>query len=225
MGLSLRIILCVVDSEIVYKMAQYISMLAPDAEFHLLSVIYPLRSRALYTKLYNDETTRILSKALETVESILRRNGATRIYRKMIGGKPSDTIVRYARQIKSDLIALTPSTTPTCKRIGRTAGKVIEKSEIPILLYTLRSHTLISKRFKILRLDSTPIPSKIMDYVRGKYSVETNSLKLEDITDRITTYDLIVMSRETFRSVQDKYLCDKLWAPILIIPASTVQQP
>ncbi len=213
----MKIMVCTIDSIVVYKLADYISELFPDAEYYLISLIKHLKKRIFLTKIYKSTLEKTLDKAQKNVEDIMRKKGVKNIHRHIIYDNWRHFLNEFVRKHGIDMIAITSRATVEPGTIGSTTEKVIKLANIPVLLYTPSSEIYpLMDSIKILAIDGAKIPDNIWNLLAKKYNVEVEEKNLEDLEEgRITRFDLVVTSKDTLLR---KKIYKKIWAPFIIVP-------
>ena len=213
----MKIMICTIDSIVVYKLADYVSGLFPDAEYYLVSLIEHLKRRILLTKIYKSTLEKTLDKAQKNVENIMRKKGVKNIHRHIIHDNWRHFLNKFVKKYGIDMIAISSRTAAELGTIGSTTEKVIRLANVPVLLYTPSSEIYpLTSSIKILVINGAKIPDNIRDLLSKKYKVEVEEKALEDLEgERITNYDLVVTSKDTLLK---KKIYKKIWAPFIIVP-------
>jgi nucleotide-binding universal stress UspA family protein len=212
----MRIAVCVIDSIVVYKMVDYIARLFPYAEYHLVSLITKLERRTYLTRLYRYLLENTLKQAQDNAEKILRKNNVSKIHKDVLYVKWDKFLSTYIREKNIDLIAVTSRAKVEIYSLGSTTQRIIERSIIPVLLYTPKSEILpFSETLHVLLIDGFEPPQYILDEIERKYRVLIDRVKRTEIPLDTMKYDLVIVDRH---SLLGEKLYTRIWHPFLIIP-------
>ncbi len=130
--------ICTVKSERIVKASQYIIRLYPSSVYHLVAVIPRMKSRYLLTSLYHDVMQKIMEDAIHDVELALLEKGVISTRKVIMKGNPVKKLVEYATKNPIDLIVISTSRNEMIPIgvIGSTARRIIERTTIPVFVYT-----------------------------------------------------------------------------------------
>ncbi len=220
---EISILVCTINSDPVFRMAKFLSKLFPNARYHIVTVIRPLKHRAILTRLYRKYAEDLVKEAQEKVATILSKHGVKNIERHILYGRPVHMITEYTKKYDIDLIAITPRARMSKEHvIGSTAERVLVNTDIPVLLYTVQSDPIITKSIKLGVIggeESLKNIGKIIGALKLSHEIEVESIGKElldktiEIKERITRYDLLVSDKDTYISYSlHKYV----WAPTLL---------
>ncbi len=146
----LRIMICVIRSPTVYRLARFLAYMFPSASYHLVSVINPVKTRALLTTGYRRLLEATIEEALDEVTRILARQGIAVSGKTILYGSTHRELLGYAVEKKIDLVAVTPRARPPYRSIGHTARRIIEHSPAPVLLYTSLHDPIPSETVEVI---------------------------------------------------------------------------
>ncbi len=214
----MRIMICTIDSPAVYKMTDYLAELFPHAEYHLVTVIKPVRQRIVLTKYYERIIYEAVVRAQDNVESLLRKHGISAVFRHVLRGRPSDELEKYSEAHRVDIAAITPRATAECRGLGRTARHLIEKARRPILLYTPLSDVPFTPTLHVALIDEAVIPENIRAEMEKAKNLVEERIRSSDLSGKITGYDLLVSTKKKFLELVHLHVCQSIWSPILIVP-------
>lgn len=220
---EISILICTINSDPVFRMTKFLSKLFPKAKYHVVTVIRPIKHRAVLTRLYRKYAEDLVKETQERVTTILLKHGIKNIENHILHGKPAHMIIEYAKKNNIDLIAITPRARMSKEHeIGSTAERVLVNANVPVLLYTVHSDPIITKTVKIGVIDgkeSLENIRKIIEALKQSHEIEVNKIEKEllnktiEIKERITHYDLIVSDKDAYISYSlHKYV----WAPTLL---------
>ncbi len=213
----MRIMMCVIDSVVVYKMVDYVSKLFPDAEYYIISLIERLRWRSYLTRMYRFAAERTLMRAQDNAERILRKNSIEKIHKEIIHRRWRDFLEKYISEKGIDLIAITSRSRVDIRDIGSTARYVLKESKIPVLLYMPRAEIIpIGREIHILVVGDVDLPEKIVGELEKNYKVIIHKAEITELKyDQLSRYDLVVTDPDTL--LRGK-LYMKIWQPIISVP-------
>ncbi len=148
--------ICTVKSERIVKASQYIIRLYPSSVYHLVAVIPKIKSRYLLTSLYHDTMQKIMEDAIHDVELALLEKGVITIKKVIMKGNPVKKLADYATRNPIDLIVISTSRNEMIPVgvIGSTAKKIIERTFVPIFVYTALTP---SDKYEVERILVLPI--------------------------------------------------------------------
>ncbi len=130
--------ICTVKSERIVKASQYIIRLYPSSIYHLVAVIPRMKSRYLLTSLYHDTMQKIMEDAIHDVELALLEKGVISTRKVIMKGNPVKKLVEYATKNPIDLIVVSTSRNEMIPIgvVGSTARRIIERTDVPVFVYT-----------------------------------------------------------------------------------------
>jgi nucleotide-binding universal stress UspA family protein len=133
-----RVLIAADKSPVIMEGADYVSRVFPHAKFHVVSVVNTTDRAIVLTGEYEEVLEKMSRESVKTIERILRKNGVNHVEKSVIRGRPSSKILYYARNVRANMIVIaTHSKTGTqALTLGRTSRNVIEKTKIPILIFT-----------------------------------------------------------------------------------------
>ncbi len=218
---KLKIMLCTINTDLVYRMANFVSQLYSDAEYHIVSVIRQLHTRFMLTKLYRQKLYETLEKSQDNVEYILKEHGVKNITRSILYGTPSKELLKYAVKNNIDLVSITPAAKHEVDKIGSTTREVISRINIPILLYTPYSDHIIINEIKIGIMEGiNPNKYKVLTVLENNYKIIYRELNEEELSSivkdelRIVKYDMIIIPKKYY--IENK-LYRNIWSPALLL--------
>ncbi len=199
--------ICSIKSDVVYRMARFLSYLFPSATYYIVSLVRTMKHRVMMTSLYRRIVENALTEAQDRVEEILRRNGVSNILLEFVYSNRVSDLLKYAEKHSIDLIAITPRSTYNLDRLGHVAEKIIRRSKIPLLLYTWKADPIITRRrvLNVAKIGSPPI--KILNELSRVNEIRLVDLgKSASVDNRIMEFDIVFVDKESFLREPSKYL-------------------
>ena len=133
-----RVVIAADKSPVIMRGAEYTAKLFPKAKFHVISVVNTSDRAIVLTGEYEDILEKMGKESVETIKRLLQRNGIEHVESTIVRGRPSRRILYYASNVSANLIVMATHSKMGTQAItlGRTSRNVIEKTKIPILLFT-----------------------------------------------------------------------------------------
>ena len=133
-----RVVIAADKSPVILRGSAYAARLFPKAKFHVVSVVNTTDRAIVLTGEYEDILEKMGKESVEAIRRLLEKEGIENIETKILRGRPSQKILYYARNQRANLIVLATHSKMGTQAItlGRTSRNVIEKTNIPVLLFT-----------------------------------------------------------------------------------------
>lgn len=181
---------------------RYVARAFPFAKIYVVSVINTYERGIQLTNLLYEEIKKGAKKAIERAVEILNEEGVSPTTTEILHGLPSKEIVRYAKKMKVDLIAMrvySRKDTPSAHRMGSTVKNVLRKSPVPVLTLAEECNRYPIKR--VLLLTDGTRKSKNAENFAIIFTA-SHAKKLEV---------MYVYSEESKKSLADKILKNVEW--------------
>ncbi len=133
-----RVVIAADKSPVIMRGAAYAARIFPKAKFHVVSVVNTSDRAIVLTGEYENTLERMGKESVEAIERLLLKEGVKSVETAVVKGRPSVKILYYAKNHRANLIVLaTHSKVGTqALTLGRTSRNIIEKTRIPVLLFT-----------------------------------------------------------------------------------------
>ena len=133
-----RVVIAADKSPVIMRGAAYAARVFPRAKFHVVSVVNTSDRAIVLTGEYEDILEKMGKESVQSIERLLKKEGIDHTDTAIIKGRPSSKILYYAKNHKANLIVLATHSKIGTQAIslGRTSRNVIEKTKIPVLLFT-----------------------------------------------------------------------------------------
>lgn len=133
-----RVVIAADKSPVILRGSLYAARLFPKAKFHVISVVNTTDRAIVLTGEYEDILEKMGKESVEAISRLLSKEGISNVQTKILRGRPSQKILYYARNQRANLIVLATHSKMGTQAItlGRTSRNVIEKTKIPVLLFT-----------------------------------------------------------------------------------------
>ena len=133
-----RIVIAADKSPVIFRGAAYTARLFPEAGYYIINIINTTDRAIVLSKEYENTLRKMGEEAVEAIKEILTREGVKKIEEKMERGRPSIRILSYARNVSANLIVIATHSKMGSQALGlgATSRTIIEKTKIPLLLFT-----------------------------------------------------------------------------------------
>ncbi len=133
-----RVVIAADKSPVILRGSVYAARLFPKAKFHVVSVVNTTDRAIVLTGEYENILEKMGKESVESIGRLLAKEGIKNVETKVLRGRPSQKILYYARNQRANLIVLATHSKMGTQAItlGRTSRNVIEKTKIPVLLFT-----------------------------------------------------------------------------------------
>ena len=142
-----RITIAADKSPVISKSAEYVGEIFPKADYHVLNVIYINDRAMVLSKGYEHALFKLGEEAINIVMQKLKDGGVQNIHKRILEGRPSKKILQYSKRVNTDIIVIaTHSKVGTQSLgIGKTTKNLLERTNIPVLLFPQNSRTEFPK--------------------------------------------------------------------------------
>jgi nucleotide-binding universal stress UspA family protein len=133
-----RVVIAADKSPVIMKASEYAARLFPDASYYIINVINTTDRAIVLSKEYENTLRKMGEESVESIKAILLREGVKKIEERIERGRPSRKILSYARNVGANLIVIATHSKMGSQAIGlgRTSRAIIEKTKIPLLIFT-----------------------------------------------------------------------------------------
>ncbi len=133
-----RIVIAADKSPVIFRGAAYTARLFPEAIYYIINVINTTDRAIVLSKEYENTLRKMGEEAIESIKEILTREGVKKIEENIERGRPSTRILTYARNVGANLIVLATHSKMGSQALGlgATSRGIIEKTKIPLLIFT-----------------------------------------------------------------------------------------
>lgn len=133
-----RIVIAADKSPVIFRGAAYTARLFPEATYYIINVINTTDRAIVLSKEYENTLRKMGEEAIESIKEILKREGVKKIEDRLERGRPSTRILTYARNVGANLIVIATHSKMGSQALGlgATSRTIIEKTKIPLLLFT-----------------------------------------------------------------------------------------
>lgn len=133
-----RVVIAADKSPVIMKGARYTARMFPQAKYHLINVVNITDRAIVLTGEYESTLRKMGEESIEAIKKILVSEGVTHIEHQIQRGRPSVRIISYARTVGANLIVIATHSKMGSQAIGlgATSGAIIEKTHIPLLIFT-----------------------------------------------------------------------------------------
>ncbi len=133
-----RVVIAADKSPVIMKGARYTARMFPQAKYYLINIVNITDRAIVLTGEYESTLRKMGEESIETIRKILESEGVTKIEHQIQKGKPSIKILRYARNVSANLLVMATHSKMGSQALGlgATSRAIIEKTNIPLLLFT-----------------------------------------------------------------------------------------
>ncbi len=133
-----QVVIAADKSPVIMKGAAYTANLFPVARYHVVNVINTTDRAIVLSREYENIMEKMAEESVTSIREILKKEGVKRIDTRIERGRPSSRILAYAERAGANLLVLSTHSKIGAQAIGlgRTARAVIERTRIPVLLFT-----------------------------------------------------------------------------------------
>ena len=133
-----RVVIAADKSPVIMKGARYTAKMFPNAKFYILNVVNITDRAIVLTGEYESTLRKMGEESIDSIEKILKSEGVAHIEQQVQKGRPSVRIISYARTVGANLIVMATHSKMGSQALGlgATSRAIIEKTQIPLLLFT-----------------------------------------------------------------------------------------
>ncbi len=133
-----RVVIAADKSPVIMKGARYTAKMFPNAKFYILNVVNITDRAIVLTGEYESTLRKMGEESIDSIEKILKSEGVAHIEQQVQKGRPSVRIISYARTVGANLIVMATHSKMGSQALGlgATSRAIIEKTRIPLLLFT-----------------------------------------------------------------------------------------
>ncbi len=133
-----RVVIAADKSPVIMKGARHTARMFPNAKYYLINVINTTDRAIVLSKEYEETLRKLGTESIEIIRRILESEGVKDIESRIERGRPSRKILYYARNVSANLIVIATHSKMGSQALGlgATSRTIIEKTKIPLLIFT-----------------------------------------------------------------------------------------